>query len=165
MMWYAWLCTHRQCLKHLSICISDLPRHRLLVIAALPASLSAWSFSLTLACPEQYILKSLQRNTGYRNHAFYNIYIWYLVFIVMICVCQSNWTPMMIAASAGHTQIVKMLIGHGAQVNAVNCNGQCSLHYAASRGRFEVWIIRFCFGASSYDLLLCWLLLLLITFI
>ena len=47
------------------------------MIAALSASLSAWSFSLTLACHEQYILKSLQRSTGYHihNHAFYNIYM------------------------------------------------------------------------------------------
>ena len=44
----------------------------------------------------------------------------------------------MIAASAGHLQIVKMLIGRDAQVNAVNCNGQCALHYAASRDRQEV---------------------------
>ena len=51
---------------------------------------------------------------------------------------QSNWTPMMIAASAGRTQIVANLIGHGAQVNAVNRTGQCPLHYAASKDRYEV---------------------------
>lgn len=50
---------------------------------------------------------------------------------------QSNWTPLMIAVSAGKTDIVKYLIAKGAQVNAVNNNGQCPLHYAASKDRFE----------------------------
>ena len=60
-------------------------------------------------------------------------------FMVMTFVYQSNWTPMMISTSAGHIQIVKMLIGQGAMINVVNCTGQCSLHYAASRDRLEVW--------------------------
>ena len=51
---------------------------------------------------------------------------------------QSNWTPLMIAASAGRDQIVSNLIAHDAQVNAVNKTGQCSLHYAASKNRYEV---------------------------
>ena len=53
-------------------------------------------------------------------------------------VFQSSWTPMMIAASAGKNQIVANLIAHGAQVNAVNRTGQCPLHYAASKDRYEV---------------------------
>ena len=44
----------------------------------------------------------------------------------------------MIAASAGRTQIVVNLLGNSAQVNAVNRTGQCSLHYAASKDRYEV---------------------------
>lgn len=44
----------------------------------------------------------------------------------------------MIAASAGRYQIILMLIRNGAQVNAVNQTGQCSLHYAASKNRYEV---------------------------
>lgn len=44
----------------------------------------------------------------------------------------------MIAASAGRDQIVSNLIAHDAQVNAVNRTGQCSLHYAASKDRYEV---------------------------
>lgn len=44
----------------------------------------------------------------------------------------------MIAASAGRDQIVSSLIAHDAQVNAVNRTGQCSLHYAASKDRYEV---------------------------
>ncbi|CAG5114521.1 unnamed protein product [Candidula unifasciata] len=45
---------------------------------------------------------------------------------------------LMIASSAGRTQIVYDLLGHGAQVNAVNNNGQSSLHYAASKGHLEI---------------------------
>ena len=63
-----------------------------------------------------------------------------LMNLLLAYTLQSNWTPMMIAASAGHIQIVNLLIGCGAQVNAVNCNGQSALHYAASRGRLEVCI-------------------------
>jgi ankyrin repeat protein len=44
----------------------------------------------------------------------------------------------MIAASAGGTQIVVILLAHDAQVNAVNMTGQCALHYAASKDRYEV---------------------------
>ena len=51
---------------------------------------------------------------------------------------QTHWTPLIIASSAGRTQIVRNLIGNGAQINAVNQNGQSSLHYAASKDRLEV---------------------------
>lgn len=44
----------------------------------------------------------------------------------------------MIAASAGHEQVVSFLLAKGAQVNAVNNTGQCSLHYAASKDRYQV---------------------------
>lgn len=46
----------------------------------------------------------------------------------------------MISSSAGRDQIVSMLISCGAQVNAVNQTGQCSLHYAASKNRYEVGV-------------------------
>ena len=44
----------------------------------------------------------------------------------------------MIATSAGRDDIVKFLVGNGAQINAVNSTGQCPLHYAASKDRYEV---------------------------
>lgn len=44
----------------------------------------------------------------------------------------------MIASSAGHEEIVSQLLAKGAQVNAVNNTGQCSLHYAASKDRYPV---------------------------
>ena len=44
----------------------------------------------------------------------------------------------MIAASAGRDVIVSLLIDSGADVNSTNEGGQTSLHYAASRNRYEV---------------------------
>lgn len=51
---------------------------------------------------------------------------------------KSNWTPLMIACSAGRDEIVSYVLSCGAQVNAVNQTGQCSLHYAASKNRYKV---------------------------
>lgn len=44
----------------------------------------------------------------------------------------------MIAVSAGRPKIVNSLIHRKADINAVNNNGQCSLHYAVSKNRYEV---------------------------
>ena len=44
----------------------------------------------------------------------------------------------MIASSAGRDVIVSLLIDSGADVNSTNEGGQTSLHYAASRNRYEV---------------------------
>lgn len=44
----------------------------------------------------------------------------------------------MIAASAGRDVIVSLLIDSGADVNSTNEGGQTSMHYAASRNRYEV---------------------------
>jgi len=57
---------------------------------------------------------------------------------LIIILFQAGWTPLMIAASAGRHQIMSILITCGAQVNAVNQTGQCALHYAASKNRYEV---------------------------
>ena len=46
----------------------------------------------------------------------------------------------MIAASAGRDVIVSLLIDSGADVNSTNEGGQTSLHYAASRNRYEVTV-------------------------
>lgn len=51
---------------------------------------------------------------------------------------QTAWTPLLIASSAGHPQIVHFLISHNAQVSVVNQTGQSPLHYAASKGHMEV---------------------------
>ena len=44
----------------------------------------------------------------------------------------------MIASSAGRDQIVYKLLAQNANVTAVNSTGQCALHYAASRDRYDV---------------------------
>ena len=49
-----------------------------------------------------------------------------------------EWTPLIISVSAGMEQVVRLLIGHGADVNATNKTGQSPLHYAASKNRLEV---------------------------
>lgn len=50
----------------------------------------------------------------------------------------------MIAASAGRDVIiVSLLIDSGADVNSTNEGGQTSLHYAASRNRYEVAVNTF----------------------
>ena len=44
----------------------------------------------------------------------------------------------MIACSAGRLDTVRVLLESGAVVNAINTNGQCPLHYAASKDHLEV---------------------------
>ncbi|VDO05055.1 unnamed protein product [Rodentolepis nana] len=53
---------------------------------------------------------------------------------------SSEWTPLMIAASAGHENIVTYLLDSGlsVNVNTVNSTGQNCLHYAASRNRISI---------------------------
>jgi len=52
---------------------------------------------------------------------------------------QVGWTPLIIASSAGHVEIVSYLLQlEGVNVNAVNSTGQTAMHYAASKDRFQV---------------------------
>ena len=46
----------------------------------------------------------------------------------------------MIASSAGHDEIVTLLLENGADVHVVNLTGQSGLHYAASKNRLSVSI-------------------------
>ena len=55
----------------------------------------------------------------------------------------------MIAVSAGRNSIASYLLSKGAQVNAVNSNGQSSLHYAASKDRFEVMCCSICINVMT----------------
>ncbi|KAA0183809.1 26S proteasome non-ATPase regulatory subunit [Fasciolopsis buskii] len=51
----------------------------------------------------------------------------------------SQWTPLMIAVSAGRESLVEYLIDEAkADVNVVNSTGQCPLHYAASKNRLRI---------------------------
>ncbi|KAE8878125.1 hypothetical protein PF005_g14068 [Phytophthora fragariae] len=49
---------------------------------------------------------------------------------------DAGWTPLMSAASAGHGDIVGLLLSKGADANLANENGQIPLHY--HRGRQEI---------------------------
>lgn len=42
---------------------------------------------------------------------------------------KGDCTPLMEAASAGHVDIVKLLIAHGADVNAQSSSGEFSFQY------------------------------------
>lgn len=44
---------------------------------------------------------------------------------------ELGWTPLIIAASAGSLEVVKELVGAGADVTATNGRDQTALHYAA----------------------------------
>ena len=47
-------------------------------------------------------------------------------------------TPIFVAASNGHTEIVKFLIGYGANRNAPKYNGWTPMHIAARNGHTEI---------------------------
>ncbi|OTF83741.1 26S proteasome non-ATPase regulatory subunit 10-like protein [Euroglyphus maynei] len=49
-----------------------------------------------------------------------------------------EWTPLIIAASAGHKDIVEYLVNKGADIDAATVNGQRPLHYAASKGWIDI---------------------------
>jgi 26S proteasome non-ATPase regulatory subunit 10 len=51
---------------------------------------------------------------------------------------QMDWTPLIISVSAGMEEVMRLLIGCAADVNATNKTGQSSLHYAASKNRLQV---------------------------
>ena len=51
---------------------------------------------------------------------------------------DGGWTPLIIASSAGHMDIVQMLVEKGAKVNEVTDEGRSPLLYAASKGRENI---------------------------
>ncbi|KAH9810571.1 ankyrin repeat-containing domain protein [Melampsora americana] len=59
-----------------------------------------------------------------------------------------GWTALIIAVSAGITEVVSDLIHSGADVNAVNEKGMTALHYAASKGRLEIGRLLIRYGAD-----------------
>jgi len=51
---------------------------------------------------------------------------------------DSGWTPLIIASSAGHENIVADLLRRDANPNKRTSTGQTAIHYAASRNRFKI---------------------------
>ncbi len=49
-----------------------------------------------------------------------------------------DMTPLHIAAYGGSTDIVRLLLNHGANVNAEDLNGNSALHFAARKGQTDV---------------------------
>ncbi len=47
-------------------------------------------------------------------------------------------TPLIRASFLGNTNLVRMLLGHGADANAVNKRGWCGLHFAAQENRGDI---------------------------
>lgn len=54
---------------------------------------------------------------------------------------DTETTPLILASSAGHSQIVSLLIQKGANLNQQSSNGHSALQYAASKGWFPVSIL------------------------
>merc|ERR1712025_201609 len=65
---------------------------------------------------------------------------------------SDGWTPLIIACSAGHTELVLSLLEGGADINATTSQGRSSLLYAASKGRSELCSLLLARGG---DPLLC----------
>ncbi|TRY79843.1 hypothetical protein TCAL_08837 [Tigriopus californicus] len=53
-------------------------------------------------------------------------------------IMNNKWTPLIIACSAGHEDVVRLLIGAGAQINACTDQGRSGLLYACSRNRDKI---------------------------
>ncbi|KAG8199145.1 hypothetical protein JTE90_015980 [Oedothorax gibbosus] len=58
-------------------------------------------------------------------------------------------TPLHMAAAHGHEDIVRLLLGQGADINAADVNGWTALHYAAKQGYLEMIKLLIDSGASS----------------
>ncbi|CEP09250.1 hypothetical protein [Parasitella parasitica] len=51
---------------------------------------------------------------------------------------DAQWTPLMIAVSAGHLEVVKILLQNQADPALENDTKQTALHYAASKNRIDI---------------------------
>jgi len=72
---------------------------------------------------------------------------------------KTNLTPLIIAASAGKTQIVRLLLGKGADINSKNEGGHSALQYAASKNHSEVLVILKALGSTWFhDTFNCYLI-------
>lgn len=66
---------------------------------------------------------------------------------------KGDCTPLMEGASAGHVEIVKLLIAHNADVNAQSSSGNTPLMYACAGGHTDVVKVSSSFTAAWPPLL------------
>lgn len=64
---------------------------------------------------------------------------------------KGDCTPLMEAASTGHVEIVRLLISHGADVNAQSSSGNTPLMYACAGGHEDVVLVLLEAGANVED--------------
>lgn len=64
---------------------------------------------------------------------------------------KNDCTPLMEAASAGHIEIIELLIRHGADVNAQSSTGNTPLMYACAGGHVEAVKTLLSHGANVED--------------
>lgn len=64
---------------------------------------------------------------------------------------KNDCTPLMEAASAGHVEIIELLIRHGADVNAQSSTGNTPLMYACAGGHVEAVKVLLAHGANVED--------------
>jgi ankyrin repeat protein len=60
----------------------------------------------------------------------------------------SGWTPLIYAATGGHDDIVRWLLGEGADVNAASPNGTTALMMAVRENRYSTAILLIARGAN-----------------
>lgn len=64
---------------------------------------------------------------------------------------KNDCTPLMEAASAGHVEIIRLLIQHNADVNAQSSTGNTPLMYACAAGRVDAVKELLAAGANIED--------------
>ena len=62
---------------------------------------------------------------------------------------SSSWTPLHVAAAAGHTSACRALIGWGASPDVINAAGETPLQLCASRGHVAVFAFLLAHGGPS----------------
>ena len=58
------------------------------------------------------------------------------------CLDKDNYTPLLIAASTGHTAVVKLLLKRGANLNAKNTQDKTAIFLAAEENSIDTLRVR-----------------------
>ena len=61
-----------------------------------------------------------------------------MLLCVCVCVCVPGWTPLHEASNYGHSEVVALLLQHGAEPNAPGMDGDTPLHDAVINAHLEV---------------------------